>query len=144
MIPVQFTCENCGNDVPFMDAGLRRYEHRNHCPKCTVSKHIMFGTEDLEPCDGLMRPVGVVRTPAPFVIFECEDCGYRWVNYDDDHWATLPPDQQVTLINQCYEHTERENRTPTVIYEPSREYRTEPPRIPARLLGTRKRVNWRP
>ncbi len=140
MIPTQFTCGHCGHQVPFMDAGLRRYEHRNHCTICLYSKHIMFGTADLEPCGGLMRPVYI---KVPYICTECETCGYRWVNYDDDHWATLPPDEQTTLINQCYIQTEQENGTPTVIYTPSREYRTEPPRIPAALLGTRKRVNWR-
>ena len=141
--PFQFTCGHCGQPVTFMDAGLRRYEHRNQCPYCLYSKHIMFGTETLEPCDGLMRP-GTRAAFDPFITQQCETCGFRWVNYLDDHWATLPPDQQVALINQCYERTERENRTPTVIYLPRPEYRTEPPRIPAALLGTRKRVNWRP
>lgn len=144
MIPVQFTCGHCAQPVPFMDAGLRRYEHRNHCPWCLWSKHIMFGTETLTPCDGLMEPAAFTTTPPRFTTTECTSCGYRWVNYLDDYWATLPHGQQTALTGQCYELTERENRTPVVIYLPKPEYRTEPPRIPAALLGTRKRVNWRP
>lgn len=55
-VPVQFTCENCGYDTPWMDAGLYRYEHRNQCPSCLCSKHVLFGSPAHRPCDGLMRP----------------------------------------------------------------------------------------
>ena len=57
MIPVQFTCEHCGAAVPWMDAGLYHYEHRNHCPACMFSKHIMFGTAH--------HPNGCAGSPGP-------------------------------------------------------------------------------
>lgn len=145
MIPVQFTCGNCGYDVPWIDAGLYHYEHRNQCPECSVSKHIMFGTPTLKPCDGLMRPVGIIHGYSePLLTTECETCGFRWVTYHEDHWATLTPVQQTALINLAYLHTERKNHHPTIIYKPSPEYCTPPPPIPAHLLNTRTRVTRRP
>lgn len=141
--PVQFTCEHCGTDVPWLDAGLNHYEHRNQCPHCMHSKHIMFGTPRQRPCGALMPPV----KPIPGITFytsQCDGCGYQWVTYDEDWWATLTPDQQTAAINHAYTRTEQLNGQPVVTYTPHRKYRTEPPPIPAKLLGTRKRAERRP
>ena len=140
MTGAQFTCENCGHPVPWMDAGLYRYEHRNHCPYCLWSKHIMFGTARLHPCDGLMKPA---ETYSSLIITECA-CGFRWATYDEDQWATLDPEIQTAFINIAYAATERQNGKPLAIYIVKPEYVTYPPPIPSDQLGTRKRVERRP
>ena len=141
MIPVQFTCENCGQPVPFMDAGLRRYEHRNHCPYCQWSKHILFGTPRLHPCDALMKPS---PTTSLFINQDCDGCGFRWVTYDEDWWATLDPETQTEVMNAAWTETGQQNEKPLAIYIVRPEYRTPPPRIPPAFLGTRTRVKRRP
>jgi hypothetical protein len=142
--PTQFTCEHCHQPVPYMDAGLYHYEHRNHCPYCLHSKHIMFGTTQLPPCDQPMSPRGTTP-PRPYLFTqECEGCGFRWVTYLEDQWATLPPARQTELINAAYTETERLNGTPTAIYAVKPLYATQPPPIPPHALHTRTRVKRRP
>lgn len=146
MIPVQFTCGNCGYDVPFMDAGLHHYEHRNHCPVCLYSKHIMFGTATQPPCDALMHPT-TPASPRKLIhgfIQQCETCGFLWATYDEDHWAELPPDRQTALINRAGAETVRQNNQPLAIYVVEPGYATRPPQIPPQALHTRTRVKSRP
>ena len=143
MIPVHFTCEHCGQPVPWMDAGLHHYEHRNHCPYCLYSKHILFGTATLPPCDRLMRPLGPTPGNPRLFTQECA-CGFRWVTYLEDWWATLDPETQTALSNTAYTETERENGAPTIMYTAKPLYATPPPPIPARALHTRTRVKCRP
>jgi len=144
VIPVQFTCENCGADVPFIDAGLHHYDHRNQCPHCLHSKHIMFGTNQLPPCGQLMTPVMTTLTYPSLLTQKCAGCGFRWVTYDENQWANLPPDRQTDVINAAYTETERLNGHPTIIYRPHPEYCTPPPPIPPHHLHTRTRVERRP
>jgi hypothetical protein len=141
--PVQFTCGNCGHPVPWMDAGLYHYEHRNQCPRCLYSRHIMFGTDRLLPCDGLMWPVPTTPADPRLLFTEC-GCGFRWVTYDEDWWAALSPAIQTDVINIAYLETERQNDQPVVIYRARPEYAMPPPRIPAAQLGTRTRAVRRP
>jgi len=140
MIPAQFTCEHCGQPVPWMDAGLYHYEHRNHCPYCLYSKHILFGTAQHPPCDGLMHP-----TPAGSLSItqEC-GCGFRWATYLEDWWAKLDPETQTETSNTAWTETERLNETPTTIYTAKPLYATQPPPIPPQALHTRTRVKSRP
>jgi RNHCP domain len=126
-----------------MDAGLYRYEHRNHCPWCLHSRHVMFGTSRLPPCDGLMRPDTEHLDARKLLIQQC-DCGFRWAAYDEDWWAALTPGTQTGVINAAYTETERLNGAPTIIYRARPLYATRPPRIPAGLLGTRTRAVRRP
>lgn len=145
--PVQFTCEHCHQPVPFMDAGLHHYEHRNHCPYCLHSKHIMFGTATLKPCDALMYPITPAHTETgqPMLLVQvCEDCGFRWVTYLEDHWATLPPARQTEIINAAWTETERLNSQPTIIHRAKALYATQPPPIPTQALHARTRVKRRP
>jgi ribosomal protein S27E len=144
MTPFQFTCENCGQHVSYMDAGLYKYEHRNQCPTCGTSKHIMFGTAQLPPCDQLMRTVSITVTKPPFIHTQCNGCGYWWVTYDEDHWSTLSPAAQTEMINAAWKHTEQKNKAPTLIYIPRAQYQTPPPPIPEKELGPRNRVVRRP
>lgn len=143
MIPVQFTCGNCGYDVPFMDAGLHHYEHRDHCPVCLYSKHIMFGTATLPPCDGLMHPVDV-PTVIRLYITQCETCRFRWASYDENWWAELRPGDQTAMINLAGAETVRQNNQPLAIYVVEPGYATRPPQIPPQALHTRTRVKSRP
>ena len=91
-----------------MDAGLRRYEHRNQCPWCLRSRHIMFGPPP--PCDGLMHPVEGACADTRLFATRCGDCGFLWITYDEDRWAALDPESQTALINAAYTETERQNR----------------------------------
>ncbi len=139
--PVQFTCEHCHQPVPWMDAGLYHYEHRNHCPYCLWSKHILFGTDQLPPCDGLMEPADVTTTP--FLTQRCA-CGFQWATYLEDWWSLLDPETQTETSNAAWTKTERQNRVPTLIYTALPLYATQPPPIPASALNTRTRVKRRP
>jgi hypothetical protein len=146
--PVQFTCEHCDQPVPFMDAGLYHYEHRNHCPECLWSKHILFGTDRLPPCDQLMRPtpdISLIVNPVITLLIpqECP-CGFRWVTYDENWWATLDPETQTTTSNTAWTQTQRQNDAPTTIYTAKPLYATQPPPIPPQALHTRTRVKTRP
>ena len=125
-----------------MDAGLLTWEHRNHCPHCLWSRHVMFGCSFLPPCDGLMRPIRADGDP--MLIQVCEDCGFRWVTYDEDWWAQLPPEQQTAVIDAAFAETRRQNRGPVLIFTPRAEYRTPQPAIRDKSLGTRERAARRP
>lgn len=138
--PTQFTCEHCDQPVPFMDAGLYHYEHRNHCPGCMYSKHIMFGTAQHPPCDQLMLPNSGTSV---FTTQECP-CGFDWVTYNEDAWAFLDPATQTELINATGEKTVQLNGQPLLIYTVKPLYATQPPPIPAVALHTRTRVKCRP
>jgi hypothetical protein len=145
--PTQFTCEHCGRDVPWMDAGLRHYEHRNHCPWCMHSKHIMFGTAQLPPCDGIMHPT--TPPPADRTLIhgftqQCETCGFLWATYDEDLWAELPPERQTALINRAGAETIRQNNQPLTIHATAPRHATTPPPIPPAQYATRKRTGRRP
>jgi hypothetical protein len=65
-----FTCENCGFHV--VGNG-----YTNHCPHCLFSKHVDINPGDrLEACGGMMKPIGVEKTPNGFdVIHKCLKCG---------------------------------------------------------------------
>jgi len=139
----QFTCGHCGRDVPWLDAGLHHYEHRNHCPWCLWSRHIMFGTPTLKPCDQLMRPVAATTRPRLFTQL-CTGCGFRWVTYDENWWATLDPEPQTELINAAGTITVQLNVAPLIIYRAKPLYATQPPPIPPSALHTRTRVKTRP
>lgn len=136
----QFTCGHCGRDVPWLDAGLHHYEHRNHCPWCHYSKHIMFGTAQLKPCDQLMHPT---PTTTLFIVQHCP-CGFRWVTYDENWWAALDPPTQTVIINTAGAETLRLNAAPLIIYRAKPLYATQPPPIPPSALHTRTRVKTRP
>lgn len=138
--PAQFTCEHCDQPVPFMDAGLYHYEHRNHCPYCLYSKHILFGTAQLPPCDGLMEPA---PTTSLHLTQQCA-CGFQWATYLEDWWSLLDPDTQTATSDVAWTETERLNETPTIIYRALSLYATQPPPIPTQALHTRTRVKTRP
>lgn len=70
-----FVCEKCEKKV-------RGSGYTNHCPFCLWSKHVdIFPGDRLEPCQSLMRPIGViVKGDANILLHECIKCGYRIKN----------------------------------------------------------------
>lgn len=134
--PLQFTCGNCGRDVPFMDAGLLTWDARNQCPHCLWSKHVMFGCPGRLPCDAMMRPVA---RSARTVVQQCEDCGFRWVSYDEDWWAAQDTGLQVKMINLAFTASGQLNGAPVTVFGIRPEYRVRIIKIPRSQLGTRTR-----
>jgi RNase P subunit RPR2 len=69
---IQFTCEHCGEAVPYAREGLER----NHCPYCLWSKHVEIGAETgigYPPCGGMMRGTDVGGEE---VVWRCLGCGF--------------------------------------------------------------------
>lgn len=91
--PVQFTCANCGAEVPWRgetklkgDTLLAR--SNDSCPECEWSRHVAYGTDELPPCGEMLKPVeffyrklynnatGQVAM-VPFVVRRCQGCGWE-------------------------------------------------------------------
>jgi hypothetical protein len=72
-----FICDNCGKEVP-----KSNYTARDHCPFCLYSKHLDINPGDrLNPCQGLMIPIGVEKFKDTFkILYTCEKCGEKHKN----------------------------------------------------------------
>lgn len=72
MLNENFICEHCGREVK-----KSSYTARDHCPFCLYSKHVDINPGDrLNPCKGLLQPVGVEKYKDTFkIIYTCESCG---------------------------------------------------------------------
>ena len=81
-----FICEKCGMKV--LGNG-----YTNHCPKCLWSKHVdIFPGDRLEPCRGMMKPVGVLKIKGEIMlVHECIVCRYRKNN-------KLAPDDNMEMV----------------------------------------------
>lgn len=75
-----FTCGNCG-------AKVKGTGYTNHCPSCLFSKHVDINPGDrLEPCGGLMEPVGLILEKGKYVItHRCQICGQKRRNQAADN-----------------------------------------------------------
>lgn len=99
---IQFTCSNCGADVPWRysddarDSAVFKRGSHDACLECEWSQHIAYGTDDLPPCGAMMEPVrrwlrqvqdietGEL-TVIEFVVRRCQGCG----------WETEAPTQEI-------------------------------------------------
>ena len=75
-----FTCENCGRQVPPASVGCR-----NHCPYCLTSKHLDEAAGDrASHCKGLMVPIMYSwkkiklnggKAKGIVITYRCDKCG---------------------------------------------------------------------
>lgn len=80
----QFTCEHCGQRVPWMRWKGHDGYARDHCPHCLWSKHIAMGEEaGYPPCDGMMR--GVAVDDGNEIVLRCLGCGFSYRRPTDDY-----------------------------------------------------------
>lgn len=77
MINESFKCGQCGRMVE-----KSNYTARDHCPYCLYSKHLDINPGDrLNPCQGLMEPIGVEKFKDTFkIIYECQKCHEKHKN----------------------------------------------------------------
>lgn len=70
-----FTCVNCGQQVPPLEAG----GYRNHCPYCLHSLHVDVNPGDrANGCGGVMEPVSIESGKKGWVIVHrCVECGEK-------------------------------------------------------------------
>ncbi|GGJ18024.1 RNHCP domain-containing protein [Deinococcus roseus] len=69
-----FTCQNCGFEVPALQNG----SVRNHCPRCLHSLHVDIQPGDrANPCKGMLEPVAVEHNAKKgwIIVHKCKKCG---------------------------------------------------------------------
>jgi DNA-directed RNA polymerase subunit RPC12/RpoP len=84
MIDDAFICDVCGKEVLPLNVSAR-----DHCPYCLCSKHVDINPGDrLNPCKGVLRPVGIDKYKETFkIVYKCDKCGQMHRNImaiDDD------------------------------------------------------------
>jgi DNA-directed RNA polymerase subunit RPC12/RpoP len=84
MIDDAFICDVCGKEVLPLNVSAR-----DHCPYCLCSKHVDINPGDrLNPCKGVLRPVGIDKYKETFkIVYKCDKCGELHRNImaiDDD------------------------------------------------------------
>ncbi len=81
-----FVCENCG-------LLIKGHGYTNHCPRCLYSKHVdIFPGDRAEPCQGLMRPIGLkIQNGKESIVHKCTKCGITRINKraKDDYIETI-------------------------------------------------------
>ena len=95
---IQFTCANCGFDVPWRqeprwDNELNTMFAKSHdaCPGCEWSRHVAYGRDDKPPCGGMMEPVKFFG--AGQVVRRCQEC----------RWLMISPTQKQQEQVECAE-----------------------------------------
>ena len=74
----QFSCANCGYNVP-----IARSTCRDHCPKCLWSLHVDVNPGDrASNCGGLLEPKSYSANPKKgwMIHYLCRKCGMQRVN----------------------------------------------------------------
>lgn len=93
----EFSCENCGLQVPKAKSTCR-----NHCPFCLFSKHVDINPGDrANECKGLLKPTGYELSGKKGIIlhFTCVKCGKTTRNraIQDDPFQTDDYDKILGL-----------------------------------------------